>query len=151
VLVAVGGAPSQPVRRFADAVAAELAEPGWEVTVWSGSDDPVPALATSLVAVAAAGSTLWELCRFGVAPVVVSVADNQVPLAEAAVAAGLAVAGGSVTGADDDADPDAVAGLVRALVADDVGRRAMVARQRAAVDGAGAARVAARLWAHIQQ
>jgi spore coat polysaccharide biosynthesis predicted glycosyltransferase SpsG len=146
VLVAVGGAPSEPVRRFADAVAAELAAPGWQVTVWSGSDDPVPALRTSLVAVAAAGSTLWELCRFGVAPVVVPVAANQVPLADAAVAAGLAVAGGSLTGADHDADPSAVADLVRQLVADHPGRQALVARQRAAVDGRGAERVSDRLW-----
>jgi spore coat polysaccharide biosynthesis predicted glycosyltransferase SpsG len=150
VLVAVGGAPSEPVRRFADAVAAELRGPGWELVVWSGSDDPLPALRTSLVALAAAGSTLWELCRFGVAPVVVSVADNQVPLAAAAVAADLAVPGGSVTGAADDADPVVVARLIRALVADDAGRRAMVTRQRAAVDGAGADRVASRLWAHAQ-
>ncbi len=149
VLVAAGGAPAPAVRRLVDAVVAELADADLGLVVWGGADDPVPALARADVALAAAGSTLWELCRFGIPAVVVAVADNQVPLAAAAVASGVAIDAGRVTGGAADPAPDVVAALVRSLAVDDGRRQAMAATGRALVDGGGAARVAERIRAEL--
>jgi spore coat polysaccharide biosynthesis predicted glycosyltransferase SpsG len=147
VLVAQGGAPSEEVRAFTSAVAAALADDGVDVVVWSGADDPVPALRSADVALAAAGSTLWELCLFGVPAVVFTVAPNQVPLAAAMVGAGLALDGGAVPGT---ADPAAVAGLVAGLLDDPAALAARSTRLRELVDGAGAGRVAQRIAAEFQ-
>lgn len=146
VLVAQGGAPTDEVRAFTSAVASALATDGVDTVVWSGADDPVPALRSADVALAAAGSTLWELCLFGVPPVVFTVAPNQVPLAAAVVEAGLALDGGTVPGS---ADPDGAARLIAGLLGDPVALAARSTRLRQLVDGGGAARVARRIGAEL--
>jgi len=145
VLVAQGGAPAESVRGFTAAVVARL-PPEIEVIVWSGDDDPVPALRSADVALVAAGSTLWELCLFGVPPIVFTVARNQVPLAAAIVGAGLAEDGGSVPG---DAHPERVAVQLTGLLADHVGRLDLADRLRSLVDGRGAIRAARHIWTEV--
>jgi UDP-2,4-diacetamido-2,4,6-trideoxy-beta-L-altropyranose hydrolase len=136
VVVVAGGAPTSAVRRFVDAVVGTL--DGVRVDRLTGTDDVAAALAGAPVALAAAGSVTWELCRMGVPAVLFAAADNQRPVAAAAAGAGAAV---DVT----DASPEAVAAVVVDLLADHDRRRAMAAAGTALVDGGGAARVVTRL------
>lgn len=146
VLLAAGGAPRPAVSSVFDSVAGELEALGCEVVVWSGADDPVPALSTCDVALAASGSTVWELCAFAIAAVVVAVADNQQPIARALGAAEVAIDGGDLLGGGGPERAGELAGLVAALVHDVPRRRALADRGRALVDGRGADRVAEVLW-----
>lgn len=92
------------------------------------------------VAVAAAGSTLYELCACGTPTLTYVLADNQLPGAAAFARRGLMVNAGDCRG-DKDFCPrllDALAGLC----ADVPRRAAMAAAMRHTVDGNGAARLA---------
>lgn len=83
------------------------------------------------VAVAASGSTVWELCAMGIPTVLVVVADNQRAIARTAVAAGAATEAAP--------DADAVAAAVEAVLAGDLGTRSDAAL--ALVDGQGPKRI----------
>ncbi len=93
------------------------------------------------VAVVAAGSTCLELACLGVPAVVVSVADNQDPVAAAVARLGLMR---SVGRFGDSAGRDLIR-EVESLLADAPVRAAMAARQRDTIDGLGADRAAAAL------
>lgn len=89
------------------------------------------------LAVSAAGSACWEYCALGLPAILVAVAENQVPNAEALQAVGAAklVRGGSQFLIDD------MARLI-ARVANSVSERQALSRTaRALVDGMGAGRV----------
>lgn len=150
VLVARGGTPSAAVVALTDEVVGALGAAEIECTVWTGSDDPIPGLQTATVALAAAGSTLWELALFGIPAVVLAVAPNQVPLASAVVDQGLALTGGWVGAVRPanltmaDAEADTVVARVRTLL-DEGAASDRTRRLRQLVDGRGAARVAERL------
>jgi RimJ/RimL family protein N-acetyltransferase len=109
--------------------------------VQRGLVDDVPRAAGQLdVALAAAGTTTWELCRAGVPTVLVAAADNQVPIVEAVVAAGAALGEARLL-------PEAagVAHHVTVLLADHDLRAGLADRARTLVDGRGPLRVAAAL------
>lgn len=121
------------------ASARDFACPGVEVHV-----DPPEffALAASAdVAVAAAGSTVWELAWLGVPMALVSTAPNQEPTLAAVVGAGLAIGLGDAA-AFRASSPVAT---LAALLGDAALREALARRGRALVDGGGAGRVAEAL------
>jgi len=89
------------------------------------------------VAVAAGGSTCWELCLFGVPQLVLPWAANQQPIARALAARGAAID----LGPADVCQEGAIAGALRALVADQERRSQMAAAARATIDGRGVERV----------
>lgn len=145
LLVAAGGAPAPSTRTMFDAIVAQPALAGMEVRWLSGTDEVVPALAGTDLALAASGSTTWELCCTGLPAVLLAVAANQEPVARAVAEAGAAHNAGSL----DAVDPSAVAAAVAALAADPDRRAAMSRIGRDLVDGRGAKRVVARLRADL--
>lgn len=137
LVIVLGGSPSPEVRSLGDAVAADDRLSGLEVRVLRGGDDVASSLATADLAFAAAGTVGWELCCHGVPAVLVSVADNQL-----AVADELARIGAAERAA---AHPRAVVGALVALAGDAPRRRRMASIGRSLVDGLGARRVVCRL------
>lgn len=97
------------------------------------------------VAVVAAGSTCLELACIGVPAVVVSVADNQDPVAAEVARRGLMESVGRFGASS---GPDLVARM-DALLRDRVARSEAIQRQRANVDGLGAGRAADALLACV--
>lgn len=93
------------------------------------------------LAVAAAGSTSWELAWMGVPWLAVALAENQRPILDAVDSAGMAIS----LGWREEVDEVNVARTVSDLVADPERCRLMAARGRSAVDGRGARRIAALL------
>ncbi len=158
LLITMGGSdPTGVTRRLVDAIAGRS---GLDVTVVIGSaarfdplllaaverakfrlvtDPPsMPELmAQADLALAAGGSTSWELAFMGLPSLVVTLADNQRPIAEALGSAGVAVA----LGWHADLDFVHVADTVSALAGDLERRNQMSALGRALVDGNGGARV----------
>jgi RimJ/RimL family protein N-acetyltransferase len=94
-------------------------------------------MADADIAVAAAGSTCWELCRMGLPAVLVSMADNQRPVAQHLAAGGAAVDAGWWR----DLSAKQVSDYVLALALDPGKLRSMSAQASALVDGRGAHRV----------
>jgi UDP-2,4-diacetamido-2,4,6-trideoxy-beta-L-altropyranose hydrolase len=112
-------------------------EAGFQLLV--GVADMAELMAWSDVAVSAAGSTCWELARMGVPSVVVPLAENQVPIAGAMAAEGVAIHERWEDG------PDAIVASLQSLL-DDAGTRQKLSwRGQQLVDGEGADRVSAQL------
>ncbi|MEM7354451.1 MAG: UDP-2,4-diacetamido-2,4,6-trideoxy-beta-L-altropyranose hydrolase [Acidobacteriota bacterium] len=98
-------------------------------------------MATSHLAISAAGSTAWELAFMGLPALLVSVAENQRP-----VAAELARRGAALDlGWHEALDHQVLTQQVTELLADRSARKTMVERARALVDGDGVDRVVACL------
>jgi len=110
-----------------------LAAPG--VTVHGFVADPGRLFASADLALAAAGTTTWDLCRRGIPSVVVAAVENQEPIVRAVIAAGAA------RGLRGD---DAVGPLTE-LWADAELRGSVSRAGTALVDGRGADRVVAAL------
>lgn len=164
VLVTLGGGdPDNVTERVLEALA-RVGEPRLDVRVVAGPANPhrpaleralrgaafqgqllpevreMPALMTwADLAVAAGGTTCWEMLCLGVPLVLLILADNQVRNVAALEAAGVACS----LGWWHTATPAAMAAAIAALRGDSARRQAMGERGRALVDGAGAARVAA--------
>src|SRR5262249_17829448 len=108
--------------------------------------DDMPALmAWADVAIAAGGSSGWELAFMGLPAVLVTVAENQRLIAESLQRAGTAVHLGWHT----EVTPARIAEAVRELLSDRAQRQCMSQAGRLLVDGKGAARVVAALWHEI--
>jgi UDP-2,4-diacetamido-2,4,6-trideoxy-beta-L-altropyranose hydrolase len=99
--------------------------------------DMLAQLADADLAVAAAGSTSWELARVGTPQLAIAIADNQRPIAAALGRMGLAVD----LGWHADLSPDRLARAVEQLAGDRALRDELSRRGRALVDGRGPARV----------
>lgn len=163
VLVTLGGSDPDRVTERAVEALGRLDDPRLRVRVVCGPDYPDPdgladrvadlpadarlerdvasmadPMAWADVAVSGAGSTVWELLHMGVPPVMLTLADNQRPIAAAVAEAGAGVDAGW----GPDADPADVAEVLRELLDDGDRRRAMADRGRGLVDGYGADRVA---------
>ncbi len=144
VLVTLGGAPPAEARDLRDAVVELLERRGVHVDALTGSDhDVVRRMRDADVVLSAAGTTVWELCALGVPTVLMSIADNQQPVARQVQDAGAAVD----LGWYEDLDPTSVADAVSRLLGDDAARSKMSHAARALVDGRGAARVVRALQA----
>ena len=107
----------------------------WNLLPWH---DDMPALmAAADLAIAAAGSTAWELAYMGLPALLLVLADNQAGIATALQAAGTAVN----LGVCDAGFAARLAGELERLLADPPRRERLSAQARALVDGRGAQRV----------
>lgn len=93
------------------------------------------------LAVAAAGSSCWELCYLGVPALLLVLAENQRPVAEALTMAGAMLS----LGWHDSAQPAAIAGALRELVPAAATRRRLSERGRLLVPGDGRKAVVGRM------
>ena len=100
-------------------------------------DDMAPLLAEADLAITAAGSTCWELAYFGLPALVVTLAENQRPIAQGVAQRGMAVD----LGWHHALEPERLAAAVEALLGDAEKRRHMSERGQTWVDGHGARRV----------
>ncbi|MEZ5229564.1 MAG: hypothetical protein R2710_23735, partial [Acidimicrobiales bacterium] len=105
------------------------------------AESPVGAMANAPVAIAAAGGTALELACLGTPAVLVSIADNQVPVTKALGQAGAAVDLGRLA----DLDGARLVSAVVDLLGDRERREAMSKAGRALVDGRGARRCLAHI------
>lgn len=137
-LVLGGGTPR------ADAIATALADTGVEV-VRDARNMP-ELMARADLAVAAAGSTCWELCYSALPAILVVVADNQREIAAQLDAAGAAVN----LGWHAHVTPAMLATASRALLNQAPARATLAQNAARLVDGHGADRVATRLQALAQ-
>lgn len=155
LLALLGGDPTAAVVGvLADALRQITDDAGLAVDVLGGGDlaslagiadvhvhgfvpDPVPWLDRADLALAAAGTTAWELCRSGIPSVLWATVDNQEPVARAVAAAG--------AGLQAEATAVSLAAAVRRLVAESELRLALSEGGRHLVDGFGADRVVVAL------
>ncbi|MBI4555991.1 MAG: UDP-2,4-diacetamido-2,4,6-trideoxy-beta-L-altropyranose hydrolase [Candidatus Hydrogenedentes bacterium] len=93
------------------------------------------------LAVSGGGSTCWELAFMGLPNVIMVLAPNQAPVAEALAAAGVSINLGDAHQVDE----ATLAGALETLMYNSESRRSMSERGRALVDGFGAMRVVAAL------
>jgi UDP-2,4-diacetamido-2,4,6-trideoxy-beta-L-altropyranose hydrolase len=138
VAVIVGG--GNPHRTTLEAL---VAEAGPSIRLIVNPPSMPELMARADVAVAAGGSTSWELAFFGLPSVILVIAPNQAPTAAALHEHGIAVSLGS----SETATAAQIADVVRSLL-DDPSRRDQMSRAgRELVDGLGARRITARLKA----
>jgi UDP-2,4-diacetamido-2,4,6-trideoxy-beta-L-altropyranose hydrolase len=143
VLLLIG--PANQHRAGLERAAAACPHP---VEVAADVRDMAEHLAWGDLAVTAAGSTVLELARVGTPQILIVLADNQAPGAEAMARGGLAIS----LGRHESIDTGAIAAAVGALADDAEHREELSRRSRELVDGQGAARVLAAmgLTAHAE-
>jgi RimJ/RimL family protein N-acetyltransferase len=153
-----GSDPDNVTQLVAEAI---LSEGGFEVTVVAGGSNPhlgrlraladsnvvvrlventssMPALmAKADVAVAAAGTTSWEMCFLGLPALLMVLADNQQGVADKLDVQGIMVNLGRAS----EVAQSAIIDQLRSLADSPIRRREMSERGRALVDGRGAERV----------
>lgn len=164
ILVSMGGADPRDATTAVLSAILELGE-SMEVTVTIGASNPrkgaisklasgrpnvevlfdatnmAELMRTTDIAIAAAGSTSWELVAMGVPALLTTVADNQLRIADQLDKAGAAINLGSV----DDLTTELLLKELTRLM-EDRQRRALMSRKgQELVDGKGAARVVARM------
>lgn len=110
-------------------------------TVHRAVEDLVPLLRPATVALAAAGSTTWELARLGVPSLLLTVAPNQQPIAQAAEKAGIAWTLGEVGDLDSGMLARVLTDALTELLGDPSAQATMRAAGPPLVDGGGAQRV----------
>ena len=143
VLLAAGGQPGGMVRARMAELGAHLRELGFEIEHLDGAGDVAARMASADLAVAASGSSAYELCASGTPAVLVSLAANQEPVAAALAAAGAAVDLGPIEAVS----TEALSTAVVELAADVAGRNRMAAIGRGLVDADGTRRVIAQMRA----
>jgi UDP-2,4-diacetamido-2,4,6-trideoxy-beta-L-altropyranose hydrolase len=105
-------------------------------------DSSMPILmAWADLAVAAAGSTCWEMCTFGLPAILIDVADNQRRIGETLASCEVSVHLGNAR----EVNGEAIAIQVERLLRSQERREAMSERARNLVDGHGAERVVTEL------
>jgi len=139
VLLTLGGAsPADELARLERLVRAAV--PGAEVVTFGPGatvDGVADVLASVDLAVAAAGTTTWELLAWGVPALLVALAANQEPVADAVGAAGVALR----------LDAAGAEQQIASTAADADLRQALASGGQRLVDGDGARRVAVALRA----
>lgn len=136
VLVLGRGHPDTPA--IADMARHAIAP---RITLQIDPDDMAAVMAGVDMAISGAGTTCWELCAMALPSVLVTLAENQVRIAQALAKAGAAVDLGRW---DRVADRTLVS-TVAALIGDRSRRLSLAREAKALVDGRGAARVVAAL------
>ena len=135
VTVAIGAANrhAAEIRRRVDSI------PGCRLE--EDARDMPELMARADVAVSASGTTCWELACMGVPSVLVVLAENQRPAAEALDAAGVFVNAGW----HEDVSPDDISRALHSLLRHPGTRAKMRERAQRLVDGRGAGRVVAAM------
>ena len=144
VLVGLGGFPSTELTSFTRAVLDRWA-PKANVVLLDGSQDVHDLVLAADLALAAAGSFCWQLCRAGVPSVLTPLNRNQRRLAEGIVHAGAALA----IRQPSPAEVDAAVEMLAALERDAAQRELMASAGQRLVDGRGVSRVVTRLRAAL--
>ncbi|MDD5470080.1 MAG: UDP-2,4-diacetamido-2,4,6-trideoxy-beta-L-altropyranose hydrolase [Candidatus Peribacteraceae bacterium] len=121
--------------------AATIEAAGKGMTVVRDTKNMPELMANSDLALAAAGTTSYELAYMGVPMLLCALAENQRPVAKNLEKQGIA----HVLKEKDLENPDAIAQIVRTLSQDQMLRRQMSEKGRALVDGGGARRVLEKL------
>lgn len=111
------------------------------IRLQSGVTDLAPLMAWADVAVAAGGTTAWELAFMQVPSVLLAIAENQAPVAEGIDEFGAA----SSLGRAHRISAGEIAGALRELIGDPERRRRMALRGRILVDGMGVQRIVAAM------
>jgi len=140
VLLSVGGDPPPPVLGLFEAMAADLGR-DHEVRWLRGAADVSVEMLEADLAVAASGSTCWELCCLGVPMAVLATTGNQRPVAEALGLAGIALDLGTLEQVEGARALEAI----RELAGDAGRRQRMIAAGMDLVDARGAKRVVAHM------
>lgn len=143
-IVVTGG--SNPRRESLRQLGARCNRPGPKVSVQAGVSDMAELMAWADVAIAAAGSTCWELCFMGLPSLLIDAAENQKGLAQELHRLGCAIHLGGAR----DVLPAKIAEQLGILLDGEELRRSLSQRCRQLVDGEGAARVAAILSHRLQ-
>ncbi len=112
-----------------------------QLTLHENVTDMAALMCACDLAVTAAGTTLYELCAAGVPSVVYTMADNQLPSAQAFAQAGLILYAGDIR-PDRDTTCRTILDNLRDLAADDDKRLALAGKIRQKIDGHGAERIA---------
>lgn len=142
VRVVVG--PGNPHLANLEAAARTLT---FRVRIEKDPPDLAALMADSDLAIAAAGTTSWELAHLGIPTILVATADNQRRVAESLASADVCLN----LGWHEDATEERIAEAVRRLGQDAALRREMSRRGRALVDGDGVSRVLTELKAGLVQ
>ena len=140
ILVGLGGSPPAKAEMLVENALSDGRLADLERVTLQGVDDPVPVMGSVDLALVAAGTTTWEVCRLGIPAVLLVLADNQAPVAAAMQSAGAAID----VGWFDRLDPSALAAVVADARHQPV-RRRLGAEAATLVDGRGAIRVVSRL------
>jgi UDP-2,4-diacetamido-2,4,6-trideoxy-beta-L-altropyranose hydrolase len=130
IKVVIGGANQRraEVRRLAE-------DSGYRV-VEDATDMP-SLMADADLAITAAGSTSWEVCRMGLPAITITLADNQRDIAAALSGASISVD----LGWHNDVTADGIQDAVTRLISDQKARERMGTTGQKLVDGQGASRV----------
>jgi UDP-2,4-diacetamido-2,4,6-trideoxy-beta-L-altropyranose hydrolase len=136
ILVSLGGHPSGSVRSWAEDVLSQL-DPNIRPLWLLGVENVGDVMSRADIALAAAGSTTWELCRFGVPGLYISLSLNQDHMLGTIAELGCGVALGNINEVSSTRAANEIASLLA-----DRGRIEQVAHASArSVDGAGTRRV----------
>ncbi len=138
VLVATGGTNNGDLERTICRMSADAAAKHQMEITTARRDNMPKLLQWADVAISAAGHTAWELACVGLPTALVTIADNQIPVAERMVEAGAAISLGDVSS-------------LRRWFADPVARTAQRDAGLALVDGRGARRVVDMMLAEGDQ
>ena len=130
VTVVIGGANQRrtEVRRLAEASGYRVIE---------DATDMPSLMADADLAITAAGSTSWEVCRMGLPAITITLADNQRDIAAALSGAGVSVD----LGWHDDVTVDGIQAAATRLIGDQGERERMGTTGQKLVDGQGSSRV----------
>ncbi len=111
-----------------------------KITVHNDVSNLPELMAAANVAVSAAGSTVWELCRMGLPSLLIDVAPNQTAVAEAMDRGGYAIHVGNNA-----VRAEAIAEQLGRLLGSSELRQSLSKRSQQLVDGHGASRVVSQL------
>jgi RimJ/RimL family protein N-acetyltransferase len=141
----MGGDPQQATQEFVRQVISQPNVSGYGFEVLDGQRDVGRVAQRATVALAASGSTAWELCALGIPTVFFAVAENQVAVGQEIEEAGAGV----YVGDPGSADPRQAADRLARLLVDPSRRAQITMAATSMVDGRGAARVVTRMWSHL--
>jgi UDP-2,4-diacetamido-2,4,6-trideoxy-beta-L-altropyranose hydrolase len=125
----------------------EAAKAEGSIHVQESVTDMGPLMAWADVAISAAGSTCWELAFMGLPAILISLAENQIPIGSSLDKAGAATYIGDATSTA----PGAIATCLCEMIASSELRSRMSLVGRALVDGQGADRVASALRSRVPE
>ena len=141
VVLSLGAAPHEQDRAVIKEVGEALRVNGYEVDDLVGAEHVAEHLAAAQLAVAACGTTAYELCCVGTPALLVAVADNQEPVGMAVDSLGAATYAGRLR----DLTAGGLAREALTLAVAHERRSVMATRGRSLIDGLGARRVVAAL------
>ncbi len=127
-----------------ESCAAKLSE---QISIRRDVSNMAELMAHADVAISAAGSTCWELCLLGLPSILISVADNQTPVAIELERRGCMV----YAGRGNIVSPDEFARILENLLASPAARKSMSHQCRQLVDGLGAERVVSKMRESVCQ